>query len=172
MAGTTQPYWSFTRPAGAGGSAARVLGTSVRIHATLPLKAREVVNLGLPFAAGREGVTSPPSGRNCDVAIALDVLGHSDDFEGTGCVVLDLSSRWKDGARNISRLFLRVVRVRANPVCSRASSAARIRVLLARGERSPQRPLCQDSPLEAEALLMCVAAVGRSHYSPPTSARR
>jgi hypothetical protein len=77
----------------------------------------------------RTAVTSPPLGRNCDVAIALDVLGHSDDFEGTGGVVVDLSSRWKDGAHNTSRLFLRVDKVRANPVCSRASSAARIRVL-------------------------------------------
>jgi hypothetical protein len=47
---------------------------------------------------------------------ALDVLGQSNHFEGTGGVVVDLSSRWKDGAHNISRQFLRVDKVGANPV--------------------------------------------------------
>ena len=47
---------------------------------------------------------------------ALDVLCHSDDFEGAGRVVVDLSSRRKDRAHNISRLFLRVDKMRANPV--------------------------------------------------------
>jgi len=47
---------------------------------------------------------------------ALDVLRHSDDFEGTRGVVVDLSSRRKDRAHNISRLFLCVDKVRANPV--------------------------------------------------------
>ena len=47
---------------------------------------------------------------------ALDVLGHSDDFEGTGGVVVDLSSKRKDGPHNISCLFVRVDKVRGNPV--------------------------------------------------------
>jgi len=47
---------------------------------------------------------------------ALDVLRHSDDFEGTRGVVVDLSSRRKDRAHNISRLFLCVDKMRANPV--------------------------------------------------------
>src|SRR5438309_355317 len=47
---------------------------------------------------------------------ALDVLGHSDDFEGTGGVVVDLSSKRKDGPHNISCLFARVDKVRGNPV--------------------------------------------------------
>ena len=50
------------------------------------------------------------------LAGSLDVLGHSDDFEGTGGVVVDLSSRRKDRAHNFSRLFLCVDKVRGNPV--------------------------------------------------------
>ena len=47
---------------------------------------------------------------------ALDVLRHSNQFERTGGVVVDLSSRWKDGPHNISRFFVRVDKVRGNPV--------------------------------------------------------
>jgi hypothetical protein len=47
---------------------------------------------------------------------ALDVLGHSDDFEGTGGVVVDLSSKRKDGPHNISCCFVPVDKMRGNPV--------------------------------------------------------
>src|SRR5207302_4404653 len=47
---------------------------------------------------------------------ALDVLCHSDDFEGAGRVVVDLSSKRKDGPHNISCLFVRVDKERGNPV--------------------------------------------------------
>jgi hypothetical protein len=49
-------------------------------------------------------------------ARALDVLGHSDDFEGTGGVVVDLNSKRQDGPHNISCCFVRVDKVRGNPV--------------------------------------------------------
>jgi hypothetical protein len=47
---------------------------------------------------------------------ALDVLGHSDDFERTRSVVVHLGSKRKDGPHNLSRCFLRVDKVRGNPI--------------------------------------------------------
>ena len=47
---------------------------------------------------------------------ALDVLGHSDDFECAGRVVVDLSSNRKDGLHSTSRLLFRVDKVRGDPV--------------------------------------------------------
>ena len=47
---------------------------------------------------------------------ALDVFRHSDDFERAGGVVEHLSSNRKDGAHNISRLFVTIDKVSRNPV--------------------------------------------------------
>ena len=41
---------------------------------------------------------------------------HSDDFEGTRGVVVDLSSKGKNGPHHISRVFVCVDKVRGNPV--------------------------------------------------------
>jgi hypothetical protein len=49
-------------------------------------------------------------------ARALDVLGRSDDFERTGSVVVHLGSKRKDGPHNLSRCFVRVDKVRRNPI--------------------------------------------------------
>ena len=47
---------------------------------------------------------------------ALDVFGHSDDFECAGRVVVDLSSTRQDGLHNISCLLFRLDKVRKDPV--------------------------------------------------------
>src|SRR6266571_4106101 len=79
---------------------------------------------------------------------ALDVLRHSNQFERTGGVVVDLSSKWKDGPHNISRFSVRVHKVRGNPVAFKS---------LERGANSVLRRQASEflNRLIARALRLC-----------------